>query len=400
MKYATCGWIVVIVSALATQAIGMVTPEQKCQAAKNTAAGVYARCRQNAEKTLALTSDNVKYGSAITKCENRFAAAWQKAIDNATAASAMCRDSPLGAADYKLEIDAHSDNIATALNGDGLTECSVDLATCTTDLGACSTTRDQCAASLAAYQAMAIGTDVIGPDGDLSFPIPGGIYSSKNCIASDAALVAGNIKKGATIFDVTGSATVVNTSDATATAGDIASGKTAYVNGDLVTGNLSCPAGPTCGNGVIEGSEECDWGTVGGATCYSATGGTRRNGILGCTAGSCTFDTSSCCTPVGGFCWFLGAVGQSCDATCTANGLVYNSATDTYAGSSGSDANCNAVLDALGVPAGTLMQWDWHSGLGCFQCVSCGDVIRFRETSNPTNGGASEATVRRACACD
>ena len=46
-----------------------VTPEQKCRAAKNLAAGQYAACRQNAEKGLALTGDATKYGAAIDKCE-------------------------------------------------------------------------------------------------------------------------------------------------------------------------------------------------------------------------------------------------------------------------------------------------------------------------------------------
>ena len=54
-------------------------------------------------------------------------------------------------------------------------------------------------------------------------------------IAGDADLVPANIKKGVSIFGVTGT----YTSDGTAAAADIAKGKTAYVNGVKVTGTLS-----------------------------------------------------------------------------------------------------------------------------------------------------------------
>ena len=99
----------------ATAALAGPTPEQKCQAAKNSAAGKYAACLQSAEKSLALTGDATKYAASIAKCETNFANAWQKAIDSATSAGATCPDAPLAAGDYKPVIDAHSGNIATAL---------------------------------------------------------------------------------------------------------------------------------------------------------------------------------------------------------------------------------------------------------------------------------------------
>ena len=68
-------------------------------------------------------------------------------------------------------------------------------------------------------------------------------------------------------------------------------------------------------------------------------------------AGSCP-SPLPCEATTGGFCWFLGADDVTCDAVCAIAGRAYDSATETYAGSGGSDANCIAVLDALGVPSG------------------------------------------------
>ena len=75
-------------------------------------------------------------------------------------------------------------------------------------------------------------------------------------ISGDTDLVAANIKKGVEIFNVTGT----YTSDATASASDIISGQTAYVDGSLVTGTLaiqhcytgsSAPSSSTGSNGDI-----------------------------------------------------------------------------------------------------------------------------------------------------
>ena len=49
------------------------------------------------------------------------------------------------------------------------------------------------------------GSDVTGPEGTATFHIPDGIYRGKTATAIDSDLVAGNIRCGVTIFDVTGS---------------------------------------------------------------------------------------------------------------------------------------------------------------------------------------------------
>lgn len=67
--------------------------------------------------------------------------------------------------------------------------------------------------------------------------IASGTYlTGTQTIAGDADLIAGNIKSGVNIFGVTGTYSGLDTSDATASASDINSGKTAYVNGTKITG--------------------------------------------------------------------------------------------------------------------------------------------------------------------
>lgn len=53
---------------------------------------------------------------------------------------------------------------------------------------------------------------------------------------ASSSLIANNIKKGITIGGITGTLESLNTSDATATSADIMNGKTAYVNGQKITG--------------------------------------------------------------------------------------------------------------------------------------------------------------------
>ena len=87
--------------------------------------------------------------------------------------------------------------------------------------------------------------------------IASGTYlTGTQTIAGDADLVAGNIKAGSSIFNVSGTFT----SDATAAASDILDGETAYVNGFKVTGTLvlqtvytgsSAPSSSTGVNGDI-----------------------------------------------------------------------------------------------------------------------------------------------------
>lgn len=100
--------------------------------------------------------------------------------------------------------------------------------------------------------------------------------------------------------------------------------------------------------------------------------------------------------PVGGFCWYLSALSGACDVTCTSRG-GYSEGTRTYAGSGGTSSNCDAVLDALGVPdpGTTTTIPGLGAGIGC--AIFVGDRIRVADT--PTTEGDSLPNYRRACAC-
>lgn len=74
-----------------------------------------------------------------------------------------------------------------------------------------------------------------------SITIPSGYHNGNGSVSIDsteaAKITAGNIKKGVTILGVTGD-TCVDTSDANAVANDMFRGKTAYVNGNKISGTL------------------------------------------------------------------------------------------------------------------------------------------------------------------
>ena len=81
------------------------------------------------------------------------------------------------------------------------------------------------------------------------YTIPYGKHSGSGTVQISTTeqnkIIAGNIKKGVSILGVTGTCEAgtttsgTDTSDATATASDIRKGKTAYVNGSKITGNMT-----------------------------------------------------------------------------------------------------------------------------------------------------------------
>ncbi len=112
------------------------------------------------------------------------------------------------------------------------------------------------------YWTAAAGSNVSGGAGLLTFNIPDGYYSGKTATAVDADLISANIKNGINIFGVDGNGNVADTSSGDAVAGDILSGKTAWVDGTEITGSYS-PAGyiwTKAGAGSWQGvNENLDW---------------------------------------------------------------------------------------------------------------------------------------------
>lgn len=100
---------------------------------------------------------------------------------------------------------------------------------------------------------------------------------------------------------------------------------------------------------------------------------------------------------LGGACWFLSPMGDDCDATCQAFGLNYDEATRTFAGSDGTNANCEAVMNALGAE-GSGAPFENNACPGGFGCVSeFGD--RHRCTDPATDFAATDSSLFRMCAC-
>lgn len=76
---------------------------------------------------------------------------------------------------------------------------------------------------------------------------------TKEAIAEAIDLTADKLKKGETILGVEGTAEGIDTSDATATENDIVAGKSAYIDGELVYGNIEVPKSSGYNNTYLDG---------------------------------------------------------------------------------------------------------------------------------------------------
>jgi hypothetical protein len=102
-------------------------------------------------------------------------------------------------------------------------------------------------------------------------------------------------------------------------------------------------------------------------------------------------------------CWFLGAAGQSCDATCSAAGRSYHSATSTVVGSAASSSgDCQNILSNVFRSAmksfnaaATATQ-----GVGCSIFTQSDLNVGLRESTIATSSAVSLANFRRVCSCE
>lgn len=69
--------------------------------------------------------------------------------------------------------------------------------------------------------------------------VPAGFHNGFGTVKGDADLVTGNIKAGVTVFGVSGKTEVVDTTSGNAVAGEIFSGKKAWVDGSEITGSMT-----------------------------------------------------------------------------------------------------------------------------------------------------------------
>lgn len=145
----------------------------------------------------------------------------------------------------------------------------------------------------------------------------------------------------------------------------------------------------TCGDGVRNGTDECDGSDLGGHTCQSQG---FSDGTLTCTAG-CIFDTSNCGTclpeqcngldddcdgsPDDGFACVLGEVDDTCivpgcgvgERTCE-SGCVWGQC-DIAEVCNGVDDNCNGAVDeTFTCELGTTRSCTNSCGTGIEECVS------------------------------
>lgn len=121
------------------------TPAQKCQAGKNRAAGKYAACRHSAEAKLASSGNLLGYALAMGKCATKFSATWVRLEAHAGGACPSNGD----AVSIGNVVDEYTSNIATAVAGGPLVDCSSDLAQCSDDLASCLADLGGCPGDLA-----------------------------------------------------------------------------------------------------------------------------------------------------------------------------------------------------------------------------------------------------------
>ncbi|MGE0632709.1 MAG: hypothetical protein AB7O96_09890, partial [Pseudobdellovibrionaceae bacterium] len=101
-------------------------------------------------------------------------------------------------------------------------------------------------------------------------------------------------------------------------------------------------------------------------------------------------------TSVGGYCWYLGASGADCTATCASHG-GYNSATDSYAGSGDlSGGHCDTITTAFGATWDEANDCGVSAGIGCIVASFSG----MQCTEDAATASGAYTGVQRVCACN
>lgn len=135
---------------------------------------------------------------------------------------------------------------------------------------------------------------------------------------------------------------------------------------------------PTCGNGVADPGEQCELGTLGGQTC-STLG--LPAGTLGCTPGTCLFNTVGC---TGGFCSPVTPAplcGANTHCTPVPTGAAFCSGpagAGSQGSACGSDASCLPAFACInaGGPSNVCLRWCVVGMVGaCTPPTTCIDLV-------------------------
>ena len=155
------------------------------------------------------------------------------------------------------------------------------------------------------------------------------------------------------------------------------------------TTTTSAPAAREGHTAVWTGGQMIIWGGISTGPTYLNTGGVYTP--MPCSGGGVS---------IGGYCWYASGSGASCSTACSNVSLAYNAATLTYAGSSGTLAQCKAVID--GVFGGNNTVVDDGNSLCAFSSVGCGvdSTSNYKRcTTVATNDTALDSDFNRVCAC-
>jgi hypothetical protein len=115
------------------------------------------------------------------------------------------------------------------------------------------------------------GAVLITP-GTVNQSIAAGYHNGAGYCAGDADLIAGNIRSGVNLFGVNGDPNVVNTSSGDAAAGDLQSGKLAWVDGAQITGTGIIASGNAGAADVLTGKTFSNTGAAGVAGTMANNG--------------------------------------------------------------------------------------------------------------------------------
>lgn len=140
-----------------------------------------------------------------------------------------------------------------------------------------------------------------------------------------------------------------------------------------------------------------EWNSGGNSFLGASPPGMAMSSCACGESGSCVGSSGGCAgSCVGGYCWYYGGDGQSCDTVCSGHGGCNLSGTKDYAGSGGTNQHCADVLYALrgqtySIALGT------HT-LGC--TISGSNTASRGLSPYTTTCAASYGASNRACACN